>query len=139
MKKSITYGQSMFIFLFILATSACSAVSKELEKDNTAMQNSAIEVIYGFDVKEESLWFLVKSNGCTSEKNFNLQIDRLNEETAEVTLYRKKRDLCRGLPKLISINIAINNSTLVNTMTSTKSSRYIVNNPFERKPERAKR
>jgi len=131
MSKSIKSTQGMLLLLFVMTTSACSAVSTEKKKENVATQGNSLEVIYGFDIKTDGLWFLVKSNGCTNEKNFNLQVKRLDNDTAEASLYRKKRDLCRGLPRLVSIKMPINASSIT-------SSHFIASNPFSLKPVRKK-
>jgi len=137
MSKSIKYTQVMLLLLLVITTSACSAVSPvspvsaEEKKENVAMQDNALEVIYGFDIKADGLWFLVKSNGCTNEKNFNLQLKNIDNDTAEASLFRTKRDLCRGLPRLVSIQMPINDSSIT-------GKRFIASNPFSLKPIRKK-
>lgn len=131
MSKSIQYSKGVVLCFCLIAISACSATSKELNTQYVETENTSLEVIYDFDIKAESLWFLVQSNGCTNEKSFNLQVDKLDGKAVKVSLYRKKRDLCRGLSKLISINMPIN--------SNIKNSHYIVNNPFSVKPNRVNR
>jgi hypothetical protein len=132
MSKSIMNIQVILIFLLVSLLSACTAVSEEVEKDNTAEIKPPLAVIYGFDVKTESLWFLVKSNGCTKEDNFTIKSKVIENNTTEVSLYQIKRDLCRGMPKLISITMPIIES---NTVDST----YVVVNPITAKPKRITR
>lgn len=131
MGKSIKYTQGILLLLLVMATSACSAVSTEEKKANVATQENSLEVIYGFDIKVDGLWFLVKSNGCTNEKNFNLQLKRIDNDTAEASLFRTKRDLCRGLPRLVSIKMPINDNSIT-------GSHFITSNPFSLKPVRKK-
>lgn len=127
MSKSIKSTQGMLLLLLAMTTSACSAISAEEKKDNVATQDNSLEVIYGFDIKADGLWFLVKSNGCTSEKNFNLQLKRVDDDTAEASLFRTKRDLCRGLSRLVSINMPINDDSIT-------GSHFTAHNPFSVKP-----
>lgn len=127
MSQSIKCIQAIFLLLLVMATSACSAISTEENKDNVATQDNSLEVIYGFDIQTDGLWFLVKSNGCTSEKNFNLQLKRIDNNTAQASLFRTKRDLCRGLPRLVSIKMPINDNSIT-------GSHFTASNPFSVKP-----
>jgi hypothetical protein len=145
MIKAIIFFKTAFLLSFVIITSSCSAVSNEFgsnnlkstkvitkdPKENLADKNNGLETIYGFDVKAETLWFLVKSNGCTSESNFTIQLNELNNKVA-VSLHRNKRDLCRGLTKLISINMPLID-------TKQGDTNFIVSNPFGIKPKRTKR
>ncbi len=132
MRKSNKYAQGTLLLWLVMATSACSAVSKELAEDVISLPDNTIETLYGFDIKADSLWFLVKSNGCTNESSFDLQLIPLNNNTSQVKLHRKKRDLCRGLTRLISINIPLMDKKV-------SENHFIVNNPFAFKPTRKKR
>ena len=105
MKKSLKTAQSTLLILFIMLTTSCAVVSKEVEEVKVISTSENLEAIYDFDIKEKSLWFQVKSNGCTSQENFRLAINNLDNNKVAVSLYRTKRDLCRGLTRLISINI----------------------------------
>ncbi|KGJ94158.1 hypothetical protein [Colwellia psychrerythraea] len=127
MSQSIKSIQVMLMLLLIMATSACSALSTEEKKENLTTHDNSLEVIYGFDVKTDGLWFLVKSNGCTSKKNFNLTVKRIDNDTAQASLFRTKRDLCRGLPRLVSIKMPINDSNIT-------GKHFTARNPFSHKP-----
>ena len=127
MSKSIKSTQGMLLLLLAMTTAACSAISTEEKKESVATQDNALEVIYGFDIKADGLWFLVKSNGCTNEKNFNLQLKRIDNDTAEASLFRTKRDLCRGLPRLVSVKMPINDNTIT-------GKHFTARNPFSHKP-----
>lgn len=134
MSQSIKYTQVMVLLWLVMATSACSAVSpvsEEEKKENVATQDNSLEVIYGFDIKADGLWFLVKSNGCTSEKNFNLQLKNIDKDTAEASLFRTKRDLCRGLSRLVSIHMPFNDNSIT-------GKHFTASNPFSLKPVRKK-
>lgn len=132
MKKLSLCAKSLFLLGFSLVISACSVVSKESKDEPDILKKSSLEVIYGFDVKADSLRFLVKSNGCTNENNFSLKLDTLDSNTTEVSLHREKRDLCRGLTKLIAINMPLKNKNKAQI-------RFIISNPFALKPKRTKR
>lgn len=127
MSKSIKSTQGMLLLLLAMTTAACSAISTEEKKESVATQDNALEVIYGFDIKADGLWFLVKSNGCTNEKSFNLQLKHIDNDTAEASLFRTKRDLCRGLPRLVSVKMPINDNTIT-------GKHFTARNPFSHKP-----
>ncbi len=131
MSKSIKSTQGMLLLLLAMTASACSAISTEEKKKNVGTQDNSLEVIYGFDIKADGLWFLVKSNGCTNEKNFNLQLKRIDNDIAEASLFRTKRDLCRGLSRLVSVKMPINDSNIT-------GKHFTASNPFSLKPVRKK-
>jgi len=132
MSKSIKYAQRLLLLSLVTIISACAAAPEAEKNDYAAEVNNDLAVIYGFDIKPEGLWFLVKSTGCTSEKNFNLQSKMIDDKTAEFSLYQSKRDLCRGMPQLVGITMEIDDSGAVDR-------RFVVVNPIAAKPKRTKR
>jgi len=132
MSKSIKYAQRLLLLLLVTIISACMAAPKAEKNDKAVEVKNDLAVIYGFDVKPEGLWFLVKSTGCTSEKNFNLQSKAVDNKTAEFSLYQSKRDLCRGMPQLIGITMPIDGSDAVDR-------HFVIVNPIAAKPKRTKR
>jgi len=132
MSKSIKYAQRLLLLSLVTIISACAAAPNAEKNDNSVAANHDLAVIYGFDVKPEGLWFLVKSTGCTSEKNFKLQSKVIDEKTAEYSLHQSKRDLCRGMPQLVGITMPIEDSKAVDR-------HFVIVNPIAAKPKRTKR
>jgi hypothetical protein len=134
MKKSLKTAQSTLLILFVMLTTSCAVVSKEVEEVNVISQSSTgtLETIYEFDIKAESLWFQVKSNGCTTEESFRLAVNDLDSNRVGVSLYRTKRDLCRGLTRMISINMPFIDK-------EREENSIIINNPFAPKLLKEKR
>lgn len=132
MKKSLKTAQSTFLILFLLLTTSCAVVPKEIEDVKVVTQSGTLETLYEFEIRAESLWFQVKSTGCTTKDNFRLAVNSLDNTKIGVSLYRTKRDFCRGLTRLVSINMPfIDNDRAENHI--------IINNPFSAKPLRVKR
>ncbi|PKG82154.1 hypothetical protein CXF85_14755 [Colwellia sp. 75C3] len=134
MKKSLKTAQSTLLILFVMLTTSCAVVSKEVEEVNVVSQSGTgtLETIYEFDIKKESLWFQVKSNGCTSAESFRLAVNDLDNNRVEVSLYRTKRDLCRGLTRMISISMPFIDK-------EREENSIIINNPFAPKLLKEKR
>lgn len=141
MLKLLSHIQTATVIFLALITTSCSAMFDENKNEtpitpkaepqvaSDSASHKAIETIYGFEVKSDSLWFLVNSNGCTSEKSFELNLDEKDHSLVLTTLNRTTRDLCRGLPKIISINMNLKGKNNI-------KKHYIVNNPFALKPIR---
>jgi hypothetical protein len=127
MKKSLETAQSTLLILLVMLTTSCAVVSKEVEDVKLVSQGGTLETLYEFDIKAESLWFQVKSNGCTTEESFRLAVNDLDNNRVGVSLYRTKRDLCRGLTRLISINIPFLDK-------DREGRNIIINNYFSAKP-----
>ncbi|PKI16773.1 hypothetical protein [Colwellia sp. 12G3] len=134
MKKSLKTAQSTLLILFVMLTTSCAVVSKEVEEVKVVSQSGTgtLETIYEFDVNAESLWFQVKSNGCTTAKSFRLAVNNVDHNSVGVSLYRTKRDLCRGLTRMIGINMPF-----IDKEREGKS--IIINNPFAPKLLKEKR
>ncbi|MCP4323814.1 MAG: hypothetical protein GY787_18555 [Alteromonadales bacterium] len=132
MSKLIKYTQVLLLLCLVSVTSACSALTKEVESPQAKMQVNSLAVIYGFNVTEKGLTFLVKSTGCTKENNFSLQTKYIDDKTRQISLYRTKRDLCRGMPTIISITLAFDDN-------NSDENSYVVVNPISAKPKRVKR
>jgi hypothetical protein len=71
----------------------------------------------------------VNSNGCTTAKSFRLVTETLVDGHVSVTLQREKRDLCRGLTRLVGIDVAYKH---------VENSQVVITNPFSMKPLRNK-
>jgi hypothetical protein len=132
MKKSLKLAQGTILFLLITLTTACAVVSKEVEDVKKTSPDGTLETLYAFDIKAESLWFQVKSNGCTNEKSFSLKVNNVDTNRIGVSLYRTKRDLCRGLTRVISVNISF-------TDKAKEGKNILINNSFGVKPLTGKR
>ena len=71
MSQSIKCIQAIFLLLLVMATSACSAISTEENKDNVATQDNSLEVIYGFDIQ---------NNGSRNPSDCSFTITKLKNQ-----------------------------------------------------------
>ena len=117
-------GKLGLITAFILVA-GCSHVitASNAETADTIKDLNSLETIYGFEASNNSLKFIVQSTGCTKEKHFDLAITNLHGNDYTITLTRNKKDLCKAMPKLVSVQLALK-SPLQNT------ARLKLNNPF---------
>jgi len=117
------------IFWFAIFLPACAVEPKPENKNIIEIPEGLVETLYGVDIKADSLWFLVKSNGCTTAKSFRLVTEKLVDGQVSVTLKRERRDLCRGLTRLVGIDVPYKH--VANTQV-------VITNPFSMKPIRKK-
>ncbi|WP_086930256.1 hypothetical protein [Agarilytica rhodophyticola] len=126
-KKKI--ASLFFIAPLFLNTIGCSSTTL----DNNSLTESAvkeehdIEPIYAMEIREKSLWFLVQSNGCTSEKSFHLDIKKRDNQEDLITLYRVRKDPCRGMPITLALTSPLPEENIGNRS-------FLVKNPFITKP-----
>jgi hypothetical protein len=88
----------------IFAIVSCKSISGEPN-----VENSTLEPLYGIDISVDTVSFNVKSFGCTHAEDFVLILDSDAGESGEtgISILRTKRDLCRRMPKVIEIDLAI--------------------------------
>lgn len=122
--------------LIICCLTACSSHSfvkpAFAEEKNIERKEGDLETLYNIEIREDSIWATVKSNGCTSEKNFKLELTAINEQRFSASIIRTKSDFCRAMPRIVSIelfseqlanNIVINNAFAVKTDNLRKSTK----------------
>lgn len=68
-------------------------------------KNGVLEPVYAVEIRDGSIWYMVKSTGCTSEKSFRLSIEKTADNQLAASLHRKKRDLCKAMPKYVTVEL----------------------------------
>lgn len=87
------------ILLAFLST-ACSGI----EGKNT--QPIDLEILHGMSVIGDNLLLQVRTNGCTRKEHFKLNLaDKANK--TELTVIRKKPDLCRKRTSVMEIQYSL--------------------------------
>lgn len=114
------------LFLNLVGCSSATQQGYDTTQENLEEERD-IEPIYAMEIREKSLWFLVQSNGCTSEKSFFLDIKASDTDLDLVTLYRVRKDPCRGMPITLALT-----SPLPKEKFGDRS--FLVTNPFITKP-----
>jgi hypothetical protein len=122
MKNFNIFSPLVFTLLLLFSTgSQCG-----YENIDISEQREMIEVLYGVEIYSDSFEFQVLSNGCTHSDHFKLQANQLNDDQISIQLIRTKQDLCRALPWLINIKVAIPFSDILYP-------KFIFTNPFKNK------
>lgn len=67
-------------------------------------QNAKLLELYGFEVEPGVLSIVVISNGCTSEKDFSMEISSTGNGD-QILVSRKKPDLCKAMPRLTTVKL----------------------------------
>jgi hypothetical protein len=116
--------------LFICYLSGCSshllAKSALAQENNIEIKKSNLETLFNVEIRTNSIWATVKSNGCTSEKNFKLQLTVIDKEQLSASIIRTKADFCRAMPRIISIELfseqlVKNTGVIINNSFSVRS------------------
>lgn len=89
-----------------LTLAACSSTSSKEQPKPVVANNDKLAEIYGFEVRQKTLWFRVKSTGCTRKEDFKLELTPANDGRMQASLYRLKADYCRAMPRIIGIDMS---------------------------------
>jgi hypothetical protein len=118
--------------LFVCYLSGCSShllvASVFPAEKNIETKKESLESLYNVEIRKNSIWATVKSNGCTSEKSFKLQLIIIDEQHLGASIIRTKADFCRGMARIVSIEL-FNEQLLGNTR------KVIIKNPLAAKPD----
>lgn len=101
---------SLLVAAAALALSACS--NSLSTKEDTAMDLNTETpaqdaIIYDYEVRKSSIWFTTTSNGCTSAEHFALQTKNKGENEMLVSISRLKPDWCKGMTRIVDIEVPI--------------------------------
>ncbi|MBE1300295.1 MAG: hypothetical protein GJ680_10375 [Alteromonadaceae bacterium] len=110
------------IFLVLLAL-GCSKVIATSGAKPYATARSNLELVYGFEVTQDKVLFLVNSNGCTKAEHFEINWDAQRNNSYGVTLVRNKIDKCRAMPRAFPIEFPLEQGI-------DNQTKLIVSNPF---------
>lgn len=110
---------------FILLLCSCSPATSggNVSTLSTTITPHTVEPIYGFEAQTTALQFVVRSNGCTDITHFDLLLSEATDEDYAVTLVRNKRDKCKAMPKMLTLQLPLERRL-------TTASKLVLNNPF---------
>ena len=91
--------------LMSCASDTNESMTGEVNSSSEQVESMEKQVdLYGFSVESGILSIRVVSNGCTSEKDFALTF-KSEAKTTKVMVTRKKPDLCKAMPRLITVKL----------------------------------
>lgn len=104
--KLRAYFQACTILL-ICYISGCTShlLIKSVFAQELTVGNTNLEILYNVEIRKNSILAAVKSTGCTSNKNFKLQLALDNKKVLNASIVRIKPDFCRAMPKVITIEL----------------------------------
>ncbi len=94
----------------------------ETVPETTNLGNN-LEPIYGFQANSDYFVFWVRSTGCTQAGHFDLALDGSVPGYFLVRLSRNTPDRCRAMPRVIQVQLALDESV-------NPASLITVKNPF---------
>lgn len=109
--------------LLLVSLNSCSQTL--LSKQRPELSRVPSEVIYDVELKDKSIWYTVKSNGCTAVSKFRVEVEII-EDTSFVTLIRLVPDNCKARSRMMVIDMNLDERYL-------KSSKIVFKNPFAKK------
>jgi hypothetical protein len=110
-------------FLLLLSVSSCGQTASNQQR--AELNKIPSEIIYEAQLKEKSIWFTVKSNGCTDVSKFRLEAT-IKQDTTFVSLVRVLPDYCKARSRLMVIDMKL--ATL-----NAKNTKVVFQNPFAKK------
>ena len=120
------------VWLGLLSLVGCASIANTgpATGSNDGPNSGQLETLYGIDIKPDKIWFQVRSTGCTSAESFSLAVDSQGSST-RVTLLRQAPDRCRGMPRLVAVELSLSPS-------ERGQGPIRIGNPFDVKPARQK-
>lgn len=130
-------GSKIVLLLSILVMAACAnqLQSKTNETHAQGPAKSNLATLYRWELKDNSIWFLTRSTGCTNKQHFRLEAESSpskTDDTLLVSIVRVKRDLCKAMPRTIAFELPL-------TSPMDKNQKVIVTNPVSEKPKKSPR
>lgn len=116
------FAHVMGLSILLLVSSCTQGVSPNNNTSDSRVNAPQAETLYGFEAMTDAISFVVRSTGCTKSEDFTLQVSNSGHNDYTITLQRNKKDRCRAMPKLISIQKLL-------TMEVTAADRFKLNNP----------
>ena len=101
MKTRATY-LSTFITLIV----GCSSFASNAQDHSS---KKALEPLYGIALIKNAVELKVKSTGCTNKEDFVVDL-KLSESGVQIVVNRTKPDMCRRMPKVITIKKSLDYS-----------------------------
>lgn len=79
----------------------------QAQQGEKVMQQAPLAQIYGVQIKAQSVWFRVVSTGCTSSRNFAIDIEQTADKTFLLSIFQTKADRCKALPRLVAVELPL--------------------------------
>lgn len=112
--------------LALLLVTACST-NNQAKQDITIPPLNMAD-IYEVKIRASSVWFVTRSNGCTSANNFELYIQNTPANQTNLTITQLKPDLCKGMTRLINIELPL--------VLPSHAHNIVVTNPIQTKSDK---
>lgn len=122
------------LLLSILTMTAC-ANSLSMQKDVESESPENLAKIYQWEVKNNTIWFLTRSTGCTNEKHFKLITESSPSKTDKtflVSIVRIKQDFCKAMPRTVAFELPL-------PELEQRHQQVVVTNPLAEAPKKASR
>jgi len=83
--------------------------ASETTQDKTQgyVSSATIADVYDVELRKSSVWFTTRTNGCTSADSFEVLAQNTSSGETSLTIYRRKPDLCKGMTRLINIELPL--------------------------------
>ncbi|BDX04889.1 hypothetical protein [Planctobacterium marinum] len=128
--QTYKFARVMGLSILSLISSCAQGDSPTNTTSESSIHAQQIETIYGFEATKDAISFVVTSTGCTKSEDFTLQVSNSSPDDYTITLQRNKKDRCRAMPKLISIQkplpveVAADTGFKLNNSVAIKISEY---------------
>lgn len=106
---SITQAFCLLVFLFLV--NGCCQLNALEHQTPALTYNKRPEPIYAFEIEQDNIRFIVKSNGCTKAQHFSLLVNTPQPDVAKITLVRNKQDLCRAAPRRFPVKLRLDSAS----------------------------
>jgi|GEM_PF-2565953 len=102
-QTQVAYLSTLIVFIV-----GCSSFSSNAQDQ---LNQNVLEPLYGITMIKNAVKVSVKSTGCTNEEDFIIDLKPTQFEM-QLAVKRTKPDLCRRMPKIITIEKSLDYSTL---------------------------
>jgi len=116
--------RSTLVMFMTFVLTACGTTSSQEQVDQPVVNHGELADIYGYEVRKNTLWFRVKSTGCTRKQDFELVLEPVTNGDIQASLYRLKPDYCRAMPRIIGIEMS-------HTALSQQDKNLVLQNPIK--------
>ena len=123
--KNVLDKMILLIVAFLLITSLTGCSQTTAKEQQSEYRHIPDEPIYNVEIKGKSIWYTVKSNGCTDTSKFRLAFENKGD-VAFVTLIRIKPDYCKARSRLVVIDMKM-------PVPLSENAKVVIRNPFVKK------
>ncbi len=97
-----------FLSAFMALIVGCSSVASHAQEYSG---KKALEALYGIAMIKNAVELKVKSTGCTTKEDFVIEL-KFSGAEAKLEVVRTKPDMCRRMPKIITITKTLDYSAI---------------------------